>query len=97
MEAIRTYLRRFDMEHSIVPPGDDQKLKEVFTQPISPLRLEHLIGEVSAPDAPGVEKYALVDPQRTLRDYAGQGIEVRLTRGQLPHRPPGDLRLRAGQ
>jgi len=80
MEAIRTYLRRFGMEYSIVPTGDDQKLKDVFTRPTSPLRLEHLDGEVSASDAPGVEKYSLVDPERTLRDYTGQGIEVRLTR-----------------
>ena len=35
---------------------------------------------MSAPDEAGVPKYSLVDPQRTLRDYADQGIELRLTR-----------------
>lgn len=80
LEAMRTFLARFGMEHSLIPPEDDRKLRDVFTQPISPLRLEHLVGEVSAPDIPGVQKYRLVDPVRTLRDYVVQGIEVRLTR-----------------
>jgi hypothetical protein len=80
LEAVRTYLDRFDMAHSLIPPGEDSKLKDIFTQPVSPLRLEHLLGQVSTPDGEGVKKYALVDPDRTLRDYASQGIEVRLTR-----------------
>ena len=79
-EAIRTYLERFGMDRSLIPPGEDGKLKDIFTQPVSPLRLEHLLGEVSAPDEVGVPKFSLVDPQRTLRDYADQGIELRLTR-----------------
>lgn len=80
LEAIRTYLDRFGMAHSLIPPGEDSKLKDIFTQPVSPLRLEHLVGQMSAPDEPGVKKYSLVDPDRSLRDYASQGIEVRLTR-----------------
>jgi len=79
-EAVRTYLRRFGMERSIITGAEDGKLRDIFTQPVSPLRPEHLTGEVSASDEPGLQKYGLVDPERTLRDYAGQGIDVRLTR-----------------
>jgi hypothetical protein len=79
-EAVRTYLARFGMARSLIPPGEDNKIKDVFTQPVSPLRLEHLLGEVNAPDDAGMKKYSLLDPERTLRDYAKQGIEVRLTR-----------------
>lgn len=80
LEAIHTYLDRFGMAHSLIPTGEDHKLKDIFIQPVSPLRMEHLMGDVSAPDADGVKKYALLDPERTLLDYAGQGIVVRLTR-----------------
>jgi hypothetical protein len=79
-EAARTYLDRFDMARSLVPPGEDGKIKDIFTQPVSPLRLEHLLGDVITPDDAGVKKYSLLDPNRTLQDYAKQGIEVRLTR-----------------
>ena len=78
-EAIRTYLGRFGMHRSLIPPGEDRKIRDIFTQPVSPLRPEHLTGAMTA-DEPGVKQYTLVDPQRTLRDYARQGIEVRLTR-----------------
>ena len=75
----RTYLARFKMDSSLIPPTDN-KLKEIFTQPVSPLRPEHLTGDASAPDAPGVNKYALVDEDRTLGEYAKENIAVRVTR-----------------
>jgi hypothetical protein len=79
-EALRTYLTRFGMDRSLVPPEDDHRLSDIFTQPISPLRTEHLVGEASAPDPAGIERFVIVDPKRTLRDYGQQGISVRLTR-----------------
>ena len=79
-KAMRTYLARFDMERSLVPPGDDHKLKSVFTEPASPLRLEHLQGKVAQETDRSVGGRGLVDPSRTLRDYAEAGIDVRLTR-----------------
>jgi hypothetical protein len=78
-EAMRSYLRRFSMDRSLIPPGEDGKIRDVFTQPVSALRPEHLAGTMTT-DAPGVKRYVLVDPARTLRDYARLGIEVRLTR-----------------
>ena len=78
-EALRGYLRRFGMDCSLIPPGEDGKIRDIFTQPVSPLRLEHLTGAMNA-DEPGVKRFILVDPARTLRDYACQAIEVRLTR-----------------
>jgi hypothetical protein len=79
-EAIRTYLEHFGMARALIPPGEDGKIKEIFTQPVSPLRAEHLWGEVNTPDDGSVKKYSLLNPERTLRDYANQGIELRLTR-----------------
>jgi hypothetical protein len=77
-EALRTYLARFGMDHALVPDKDDQKLKDVFTAPVTPLILEHLSGEVVA--APPDGETGLVDPNRTMRDYYQAGIDVRLTR-----------------
>lgn len=79
-ETARTYLRRFGLERSLVPPDQDHKIKDVFTQPVSPLRMEHLSGAISAPDPAGVQRYILVDPGRSLCEYNQQGITVRLTR-----------------
>ena len=79
-EAIRTYLARFGMVNSLIPPGEDGKIKEIFTQPVSPLRPEHLMGDGSASGETGAKIFSLLDPERTLRDYARLGIEVRLTR-----------------
>jgi hypothetical protein len=79
-EAVRTYLARFGMDRSLVPPDDDHRLSDIFTQPVSPLRAEHLVGEVSAPDPAGTDRFVIVDSKRTLRDYGQQGISVRLTR-----------------
>jgi hypothetical protein len=78
--AARTYLARFGMERSLVTPADDHKLKDIFTQPISPLTTAHLTGDASASDAPGTPYYRLVEPTRSLGDYARAGITVRLTR-----------------
>jgi hypothetical protein len=82
-EFARTYLRRFGLEHALVPPDQDHKVKDVFTLPISALRPEHLSGDASAPDTPGTATYILVDPERTLRDYAQKDITVRLTRANF--------------
>ncbi|MEP7357430.1 MAG: patatin-like phospholipase family protein [Anaerolineales bacterium] len=79
-QAARTYLARFGLEYSLVPDGTDNKIKDVFTLPVSPLRAEHLSGPVGAPDDPQTKLYSLVDPARTLRDYHQAGIDVRLTR-----------------
>ena len=79
-EAARTYLKRFGMDRSLVPPKEDHKLRDIFTQPLSPLRIEHLLGDASAPDPQGIECFVLVDPERTLRDYYEKEIAVRLTR-----------------
>lgn len=79
-EALRAYLARFSLERSLVPDGEDSKIKDIFTEPISPLSPEHLSGSVTAPDAPGTHRHRLVDPNRTLRDYAQNDIHVRLTR-----------------
>ena len=79
-EALRTYLARFSLEHSVVPDKEDYKIKEVFTSPISPLRPEHLSGSLNSADEDGNQLYQLVNPDRTLRDYAELGIHVRLTR-----------------
>ena len=75
--AVRTYLARFDLERSLVPPQDDGRLAAVFSDPITPLRLEDLRGQKAES---GVEPITLLPPGRTLRDYAQAGIDVRLTR-----------------
>jgi hypothetical protein len=75
--AVRTYLARFDLERSLVPPQDDGRLASVFTDPITPLRLEDLRGDSGGPTA---EPITLLPSGRTLRDYAQAGIDVRLTR-----------------
>jgi hypothetical protein len=79
-EVVRTYLRKFGLERSLVPPADDRKIKDVFVEPVTPLRNEHLSGSVMQAEDEGVEMIGLVDPARTLRDYAQEGIDVRVTR-----------------
>lgn len=79
-QAMRIYLKRFGLEQSLIPSADDHRLKDVFTQPVSPLRAEHLAGDEAAPDPAGTPTYILVDPQRSLGDYARRDIEVRVTR-----------------
>ena len=75
--AVRTYLARFGLERSLVPPQDDGRLASVFTDPITPLRPEDLRGHKAES---GAEPITLLPPGRTLRDYAQAGIDVRLTR-----------------
>jgi hypothetical protein len=79
-ESVRTYLRRFDLERSLVPPADDRKIKDVFVEPVTPLRGAHLSGSVIQAGDEGLKKIGLVDPTRTLKDYAQEGIDVRVTR-----------------
>jgi hypothetical protein len=79
-EAVRAYLRKFGLERSLVPPADDRKIRDVFVEPVTPLRGEHLSGNVMPVEDEGVEMIGLVDPSRTLRDYAREGIDVRVTR-----------------
>ena len=78
--SIRAYLAKFKIEHALVPPDQDHKLRDIFTQDISPLTLEHLIGDISAPDEPGTPQYKLVDPARKMSEYASAGITMRVTR-----------------
>jgi hypothetical protein len=77
-EALRTYLARFEMDRSIVTYEEDQKLKDVFTAPVTPLKIEHLSGEVAEEPAEG--ESGLIDPERSMKDYYQAGIDVRLTR-----------------
>jgi hypothetical protein len=77
-EALRTYLARFGMDRSLVPNEDDRKLKDVFTAPVTPLKPEHLTGDVA--ETPPHAESGLVDPNRTMKDYYQAGIDVRLTR-----------------
>ena len=78
--AIRAYLRRFGMERSLIPSGDDQRLKEIFTNPITPLRLDHLLGSGISSEDGDVDKQRIVLPERSLREYWQAGIDVRVTR-----------------
>ncbi|MFC1996742.1 patatin-like phospholipase family protein [Chloroflexota bacterium] len=78
--AIRTYLRRFDLENSLIPPKDDKRIQDVFTEPISPLKAEHLSKGISMGSEKADQQYRLVDPGRTFKDYADAEIDVRLTR-----------------
>lgn len=76
--AIRTYLNRFGMEHALVPDERAEKLKDYFTQFITPLRAKHLDG---APvDEPDAKVELLIPADRTLRDFKEAGVDVRLTR-----------------
>jgi len=79
-QALILYLGRFNLDRSLIPAADDHRLKDIFTQPVSPLTAEHLAGDEAATDAPGTATYILVDQNRSLRDYAQQQIEVRVTR-----------------
>ncbi len=76
--AVRTYLNRFGMEHSLVPDDKADNLRDYFTQSIAPLRSEHL----EDPDAsrPDEARVPLIPADRTLRDFHEAGIEVRMTR-----------------
>ncbi len=76
--AIRTYLNRFGMEHSLVPDDKAEKLREYFTQSIPPLRPDHLSDHNDV--RPGEVPIELIPPDRTLRDFKQMGIDVRLTR-----------------
>jgi hypothetical protein len=79
-EGLRIYLERFDLDRSLIPVKDDMRLSDVFTGQVSPLRMEHLDGDINAPDPADTPLFQLIPPERTLRDYAQQGIDVRLTR-----------------
>jgi predicted acylesterase/phospholipase RssA len=79
-KSIRTYLARFNLEKSMVPGQDDQKLSSVFTTPIEPLQPYHLQSDGRPPHGEGQEPVALVPAGRTLRDFCEAGIDVRLTR-----------------
>ena len=76
--AIRTYLNRFGMEHSLVPDDKADNLRDYFTQDITPLRAEHL--DDPNADRPGDMRESLISADRTLRDFREGGVEVRMTR-----------------
>ena len=76
--AVRTYLNRFGMEHSLVPDDKADNLRNYFTQSITPLQAGHL--DDPAAGSPDDEKIALIPADRTLRDYRDSGTEVRMTR-----------------
>ncbi|HLA99533.1 MAG TPA: patatin-like phospholipase family protein [Anaerolineales bacterium] len=79
-QVLITYLRRFKLERSLVPPGDDQNLRMVFTEPVTPLRPEHLSQGIAKELDPPEMGNRLVFPERTMREYYELGIDVRLTR-----------------
>ncbi len=79
-EAIRTYLRRFNLERSLIPAGQDQGVLRMFTDPITPLRAEQLEGPLTVEPGEPADASILIDPARTFRDYHEAGFEVRLTR-----------------
>jgi len=79
-QALITYLKRFKLERSLVPPGDDQNLRSIFTEPVTPLRLEHLSQGIAKEMDPPEMGNRLVFPERTMREYHEAGIYVRLTR-----------------
>ena len=78
--AVRTYLKRFDMERSLIPAEEDSRLTSIFTDPIAPLNHAHLQGDKLNHAGDGGEKVSLVKPDRTLREYYQASIDVRLTR-----------------
>jgi hypothetical protein len=79
-EALRTYLGRFDMQNSLVPPGGDQRLTSFFNDPISPITALQVMGENGTPLGRRTP-IRIVEPGRTLRDYSeSAGVDVRLTR-----------------
>jgi len=78
--AMRSYLRKFGIEKSLVPSEDDRKLSSVFTTPIEPLQAAHFQAGGSQSASTTSEKIPLVPESRTLRDFAQAGIDVRLTR-----------------
>ena len=78
-QAVRAYLDKFGMQRSLVPPSN-LNLKDLFINPVTPLEESHLRGDLYDKAVPGSETYSLVDPARTLGDFAGRGIAVRLTR-----------------
>ncbi len=82
-EALRAYFARFGLETSLVPDKEEYKIKDVFTSETSPLRAEHLSADPGFVDEKDTPLYRLVDPARTLRDYAEEGIHVRLTRANF--------------
>jgi hypothetical protein len=75
--SLRAYLDRFGIEYALVPDEAADNLRNVFTSLTTPLRPEHLDGGKSTDDEP---RMTVVAGERTMRDYADAGIEVRLTR-----------------
>lgn len=81
--VLRSYLRQFDLEKSLIPAGDDRAIYDIFTQPIDPLRAEDLASQVTWQTRPGSPTFRLVDPKRMLREYAEEQIDLRLTRANF--------------
>ena len=81
-EVIRTYLKRFEMEYSLIPAGGEKErvIEDTFTQPVTPLQSAHLSGSVSQEIQPAGKAERLVEPARTFKEYAEHQIDVRLTR-----------------
>ncbi len=83
-QATRIYLRRFGLEHSLVPAGaGDNIIKDIFTKPVTPLIPKHLEGKMTLPEDQKATTYRLVEPERSLQEYASKGISVRLTRANF--------------
>lgn len=81
-EIIRTYLKRFEMEHSLIPVGGEKErvIEDTFTQPVTPLQRAHLSGSINQEIQPAGKAERLVEPKRTFKEYAERQIDVRLTR-----------------
>ena len=73
---LRAYLRRFGIEHALVP-AQPNLLRDFFVRPVTPLHPDHLDGGAGPA---GSGRFVLVDGNRTMRDYAHRQIDLRLTR-----------------
>lgn len=78
-QIVRSYLGRFGLERSLIPPENDRIIQNVFTQDVTPLTRQHLQESVLA-DEPGMPTFHLIQPGRFFSEYTERGIDLRLTR-----------------
>jgi len=85
-ETMRSYLRHFGLEFSIIPTaragvkGEDDKIEAMFTRRVAPLQPQHLSGSITELVQPAGKEDRLLDPARTIKDFIEKEIDLRLTR-----------------